>query len=112
MASKLLFSVTAKDCRWDCFRGTGKGGQKRNKTESGVRCTHLASGAVGLSDDSRSQHDNRRTAFKRMAATTEFKSWHRREVGKHTGEEAAINDAVTRAMEPQNLDIEYFYPNA
>lgn len=72
--SELLFSVTAKDCRWDTFRGTGKGGQKRNKTESAVRCTHIASGAVGQSDDSRSQHDNRRTAFKRMAETDVFKT--------------------------------------
>lgn len=108
---EILFSVTAKDCRWDTFRGTGKGGRKRNKTESGVRCTHLASGAVGQSDDSRSQHDNRRTAFKRMAATKEFKSWHRREVGKHLGEEQIIQDAVDRAMQPQNLEIEYFNPN-
>lgn len=111
MSKKLLFSVTAADCRWDTFRGTGKGGQKRNKTESGVRCTHLASGAVGQSDDSRSQHDNRRTAFKRMAATAEFKAWHRREVGKHLGEEQIIQDAVDRAMQPQNLEIEYFNPN-
>lgn len=111
MSKEILFSVTAKDCRWDTFRGTGKGGQKRNKTESGVRCTHLASGAVGQSDDSRSQHDNRRTAFKRMAATATFKAWHRREVGKHLGEEQIIQDAVERAMQPQNLEIEYFNPN-
>jgi len=28
---KLLFSVTAKDCRWDYFKGTGAGGQKKLK---------------------------------------------------------------------------------
>ena len=56
MTKKLLFSVTAADCRFDYYRGSGKGGQKRNKTSSAVRCTHIASGAVGASDDTRSQH--------------------------------------------------------
>jgi len=108
--SDLLFSVTAKDCRWDYFRGSGKGGQKRNKTESGVRCTHYASGAVGQSDDTRSQHVNKRTAFQRMSDTAEFKSWHRREVGKHLGVEQQIKDAVDKSMQPQNLEVEYFTP--
>lgn len=107
---EVLFSVTAADCRWDYFRGTGKGGQKRNKTESGVRCTHLDSGAVGQSDDTRSQHKNKRTAFKRMAASAQFKSWHRRQVAKHLGEEQRIKDAVDAAMAPGNLNVEYFTP--
>ena len=46
-----LFTLTAKNFRWDYFRGSGKGGQKRNKTSSGVRCTHEESGAVGQSHD-------------------------------------------------------------
>ena len=50
----ILFSVTAKDCRWDYFRGSGKGGQKSNMTSSRVRCTHKESGAVGQSDETRS----------------------------------------------------------
>ena len=29
---KPLFSVTAKDCNWDYYRGSGSGGQKKNKT--------------------------------------------------------------------------------
>ena len=52
---ELLFSVTAKDCRFDYYRGSGAGGQHRNKTESAVRCTHLASGAVGQAEDHREQ---------------------------------------------------------
>src|SRR5262245_3261330 len=35
---KLLFSVTKEDCDWQTFRAGGKGGQRQNKTEIGVRC--------------------------------------------------------------------------
>lgn len=103
MARELLFSVTAADCRWDYFRGSGKGGQKRNKTESGVRCTHRASGAVGQSDDTRSQHENKRIAFGRMIASDKFKSWHRIESARRMGRTQEIEDAVEAAMRPWNI---------
>lgn len=44
---ELVFSLTKDDFEWEYFRGTGKGGQKKNKTSSAVRCKHLESGAVG-----------------------------------------------------------------
>ena len=70
-----MFSVTAADCEWQTFRGSGDGGQKKQKTSSGVRCCHEASGAEGKATDSRHQHINRRTAFERMCNTSEFQSW-------------------------------------
>jgi hypothetical protein len=70
-----MFSVTAADCRWDVFRGSGNGGQKKQKTSSGVRCVHEASGAEGKATDHREQSVNRKTAFERMAATPEFQGW-------------------------------------
>lgn len=104
---EILFSVTANDCRWDYFRGTGKGGQKRNKTSSGVRCTHKDSGAVGVSDDTRSQHQNKRIAFQRMAETAAFNAWHKMECARRMGKAAQIEDAVNEAMRPQNIRVEY-----
>jgi hypothetical protein len=53
-------------CRVDTFRGTGPGGQKRNKTESAVRITHEPSGYSAVSDATRSQHTNRRLAVRRL----------------------------------------------
>lgn len=86
MAKKeLLFSVTKEDCKWDFFRCSGPGGQKVNKTNSGVRCTHRASGAIGKATDERSQKQNRVLAFTRMAESFEFKKWHRMEVARRTG---------------------------
>lgn len=70
-----MFSVTASDCRWVAKRGSGKGGQKRNKTSNAIQCFHDPSGAMGESEDGREQSLNRRTAFERMCKTPEFQSW-------------------------------------
>lgn len=106
MSKQLLFSVTASDCRWDYYRGSGKGGQKKNKTDNCARCTHIASGAVGKSEEGRSKEQNRRKAFERMYETKEFKNWHRMEVARVTGLTAAVEEAVKRDMNEKNLRTE------
>ena len=106
MAKEILFSVTATDCDWEYMRGTGPGGQKRNKTESKVRCTHRDSGAVGESDETRSQHDNKRKAFVKMAQTSQFRAWHKMETARRMGQLADLNEAVDRTMKECNLRIE------
>lgn len=72
---KLWFSITADDCVFKPYKASGKGGQKRNKTESAMRCTHPASGAVGTCEEHREQGKNKKIAFERMANTAEFQSW-------------------------------------
>ena len=106
MTRELLFSVTEADCRFDYFRGSGKGGQKRNKTSNAVRCIHTASGAVGRAEDTRSQSQNKRLAFKRMAESPAFQRWHRVEVARVTGRIAEAEAATERAMQPSNLKVE------
>jgi len=53
-------------CEVDTLRGSGRGGQKRNKTETMVRVRHRPTGLQGLSDDTRSQHQNKREAMRRL----------------------------------------------
>lgn len=54
------------DCRFEAFRGSGPGGQKRNKTSSAVRLTHAPSGLSVIAGESRSQRRNRQVAIERL----------------------------------------------
>lgn len=106
MAKELLFSVTSSDCDWQYLRGTGPGGQKRNKTESKVRCVHRASGASGESDLTRSQHENKKIAFRKMAESKEFRVWHKIETARRTGQMLSVEEAVDKLMEDVNIKVE------
>lgn len=106
MSKELLFSVTASDCDWQYIRGTGPGGQKRNKTETKVRCTHRASGASGESDLTRSQSQNKQIAFRKMAESKEFRLWHKLETARRLGDKLTIEEKVDREMVETNLVFE------
>lgn len=58
-----------EQCEFDRFRAAGPGGQKRNKTESAVRLRHRPTGLVGEANESRSQHENRARALRRLRLT-------------------------------------------
>jgi len=61
-------NIRKDDLKVDTFRSSGAGGQHVNKTESGVRFTHLPTGIVAESTDGRSQIKNREIALNRLAA--------------------------------------------
>lgn len=79
-----IMTIKAKDFDWDFVRGSGKGGQKKNKTCSAVRCTHRPSGAAAWCENGRSQIHNRREAFKKCANSKQFRNWLRIEVSRQT----------------------------
>lgn len=58
--------IKKDDLKVDTFRSSGAGGQHVNKTESGVRFTHIPTGIVSESTDSRSQHKNREIAMQKL----------------------------------------------
>lgn len=58
--------ILLRQCRVDRFRGSGRGGQKRNVTDSAVRLTHQPTGVVAESDATRSQMRNREQALRQM----------------------------------------------
>src|SRR6478736_2396644 len=53
-------------CAVDTYRASGPGGQKRNKTSSAVPMRHLPSGLIVIAEESRSQHENRERALRRL----------------------------------------------
>lgn len=59
-------TVRREDLRIDFYRGSGKGGQKRNVTDSACRITHLETGLSAQSEDGRHQSQNKKTAFLRL----------------------------------------------
>ena len=64
--TRLNDSELLSQCEVDTYRASGPGGQKRNKTSSAVRIRHLPSGLIVIAEESRSQHENRVKALKRL----------------------------------------------
>jgi protein subunit release factor A len=60
--------LTAKDFKLDWFSGTGKGGQKRNKTQACCRITHIESGIFAVGQNNRNRIANQRDAFRQLAS--------------------------------------------
>jgi hypothetical protein len=53
-------------CRMDISRGSGPGGQKRNKTSNFIRLTHLPSNLTAVAGEDRSQQINKIHALRRL----------------------------------------------
>lgn len=61
-------SALLRQCELDTFRSSGPGGQKRNKTSSGVRLRHQPTGVIVTAVEDRSQHVNKARALRRLRA--------------------------------------------
>jgi protein subunit release factor B len=99
-----LFTLTAKDFKFEFYRGSGKGGQHRNKTDSACRCRHLPSGSVAKSEDQRKQLQNKRKAFERCCKTEKFQKWIKIESSRKLGILSNTEEIVKREM--NNIKIE------
>ncbi len=100
-------NIRKDELKVDTFRSSGAGGQHVNKTESGVRFTHLPTGIVAESTDGRSQIKNREIALNRLydkvreaqreAATSAYSAQRKSLVG--TGDRS---DKIRTYNYPQN----------
>ncbi len=71
--TQLTDAQLLSQCEVDTYRASGPGGQKRNKTSSAVRLRHLPSGLIVIAEESRSQHENRARALRRMRQALHLK---------------------------------------
>lgn len=60
--------ILDRDLRWETKRGSGAGGQNRNKLETAVVVTHLPSGVKACCESERSQYKNRVSALTTLRA--------------------------------------------
>ena len=65
-ALALVDEALMAECTEEFFVAGGPGGQHRNKTETGVRLTHHATGTVVTATERRSQLQNRGAALERL----------------------------------------------
>jgi len=89
---RLSDSVLLAQCEVDRFRASGPGGQKRNKTASAVRLRHGPTVLVAEAVESRSQHENRARALRRLRLEIALNS--RAEID----EAAALPEELTEAL--------------
>ena len=60
-------NVRKSDLRIEFYRGSGAGGQHRNKTSSACRITHLPTGVTSKCEEGRHQQENKTKAFRKLA---------------------------------------------
>ncbi len=98
-------NINKADLRVDTFRASGAGGQHVNKTESGVRFTHIPTGIVAESTDSRSQHKNREIAMGRLISKIEDSR-----VQQHNDGIAATRKSIVGSGDRSEKVRTYNYP--
>ena len=101
-----ILTLTRKDFDIQTFKSGGKGGQHQNKTDSGVRIVHRSSGARGESRNDRSQHVNKKLAFKRLVESSEFKLWLNRTVAEIANGKT-IDERVDEQMQMEFIQVEH-----
>lgn len=104
---ELLFSIGKNDFDINWFSGTGKGGQKRNKTQACCRLTHRDSGVTKTGQNHRERSKNLSDAFNNLISDFNFKMWFRRRV-EESMHGKIIEEKVNLMMDESNLKIETF----
>jgi protein subunit release factor B len=104
--SKVEFSVRISDCREEHYRGSGNGGQNRNKRDTGVRLTHEPSGVMVEAEEERTQLQNRVGALRKLANHPKFRAWCSAESRARAEGHASLERKIDAAMEEKNLKVE------
>lgn len=93
-------------CEVDVYRASGPGGQKRNKTSSAVRLRHRPTDLLVIAEESRSQHENKARALRRLrrAMALILRNHWREEAAVPEFYAAAIGRDPTLRVNPKHAD--------
>ncbi|MFM8449010.1 MAG: peptide chain release factor 1 [Haliscomenobacter sp.] len=97
--------IRKEDLKVDTFRSSGAGGQHVNKTESGVRFTHIPTGVVSESTDGRSQIQNREIALQRL-----YQKIYESRKRQHESEQAAKRKSLVGSGDRSDKIRTYNFP--
>jgi len=103
---ELLFTVTKKDFIIEPYKGSGKGGQHRNKTMSCCRIKHPDSGVTTQACEERDFHKNRKVAFRRMIKHQKFEAWRKQKAYEISHGIKEVEKKFEEAMKPKNIKVE------
>lgn len=103
--SERINILSKKDLVISYFVGPGDGGQKKQKTSSGVNISHPESGATGRCSEGRSQAANKKSAFKRLCEHPKMKVWIAKKVFEIKNHKT-LEEVVEEQMTPENLQVE------
>ncbi len=98
-------NINRADLKIDTFRSSGAGGQHVNKTESGVRITHLPTGVVVECTEGRSQHSNRDIAEQRL-----YQKIHQMQQERHQADIAARRKSLVGSGDRSEKIRTYNFP--
>jgi protein subunit release factor B len=100
-----LVSVSLKDCIVKPYRGSGPGGQHRNKKYTAIQIVHPESGAEGRCENFREQLKNKKEAFRRMVQSKKFQIWLKIEVSRKIHNELTIEEKVNKSMKKVKVEV-------
>ncbi len=104
-AEEVDVNINPADLRIDTYRASGAGGQHVNKTESAVRITHIPTGTVAESQESRNQLRNRE-----IAMTMLYSRIYEKELQKHQAEIASKRKTMVSTGDRSAKIRTYNYP--
>lgn len=98
--------ASRKDFEVSYYVGPGHGGQKKQKTHSGVQIIHKETGAIGRCSESRSQAENKGKAFQNLLKTPKMKIWINKKLFEIREKESMEEQIEKKLNNPNNVKYE------
>jgi len=106
MKDKIFSLIPGRDLIFSTTKGSGPGGQHRNKTETCVILEHPASGVKVRAQSHKSQRRNKVEALERLAQDKKFKLWVKMEAAARSEGYTSLKSKVEDSMREDRLSVE------